>query len=167
MVDPGWCWHGGHFQGRKVSASHIAAIGITNQRETAVVWDKKTGHAIYNAIVWQDRRTADYCDQLKNEGYGQMILEKTGLIPDAYFSATKIKWILDHVEGARTLAVKGRLAFGTIDSWLIWNLTRGKTACDRCLQCIPGQCCSTYTPLQWDKELALVYLISLPPCFPK
>ncbi len=109
-----------------VGVHQIVGIGITNQRETTIVWDKKTGRPIYNAIVWQDRRTADFCDQMKKEGHGQMILNKTGLIPDAYFSATKIKWILDYVEGARKLAVKGRLAFGTIDSWLIWNLTRGK-----------------------------------------
>jgi glycerol kinase len=135
-----------------VSASHIAAIGITNQRETAVVWDKKTGHALYNAIVWQDRRTADYCDQLKNEGHGQMILDKTGLIPDAYFSATKIKWILDHVEGARALAVKGKLAFGTIDSWLIWNLTRGKLHVTDVSNASRTMLFNIHT-LQWDKEL--------------
>lgn len=135
-----------------VSAGHIAAIGITNQRETAVVWDKKTGHALYNAIVWQDRRTADYCDQLKSDGFGQMILDKTGLIPDAYFSATKIKWILDHVEGARNLAVKGRLAFGTIDSWLIWNLTRGKLHVTDVSNASRTMLFNIHT-LQWDKEL--------------
>jgi glycerol kinase len=135
-----------------VSAGHIAAIGITNQRETSVVWDKKTGHALYNAIVWQDRRTADYCDQLKSDGLGQMILDKTGLIPDAYFSATKIKWILDHVEGARALAVKGRLAFGTIDSWLIWNLTRGKLHVTDVSNASRTMLFNIHT-LQWDKEL--------------
>jgi glycerol kinase len=105
--------------------SDIAAIGITNQRETTVVWNRSTGKPVNNAIVWQDRRTADFCDHLKIEGYSQMILEKTGLIIDAYFSATKVKWILDNVKGAREMAKKGLLAFGTIDSWLVWNLTRG------------------------------------------
>ena len=103
----------------------IAAIGITNQRETTVVWNKLTGLPIYNAIVWQDRRTADFCDQLKQEGKQAFIQEKTGLIIDAYFSASKIKWILDHVEGARAQAEKGELCFGTIDSWLVWKLTNG------------------------------------------
>lgn len=103
----------------------IAAIGITNQRETTVVWNKLTGMPIYNAIVWQDRRTANFCDQLKQEGKQAFIQEKTGLIIDAYFSATKIKWILDHVDGARAQAEKGELCFGTIDSWLVWKLTNG------------------------------------------
>jgi glycerol kinase len=103
----------------------IAAIGITNQRETTVVWNKHTGMPIYNAIVWQDRRTADFCDQLKQAGKQAFIQEKTGLIIDAYFSASKIKWILDHVEGARAKAEKGELCFGTIDSWLVWKFTNG------------------------------------------
>jgi glycerol kinase len=103
----------------------IAAIGITNQRETTVVWNKLTGMPIYNAIVWQDRRTADFCNQLKQEGKQVFIQEKTGLIIDAYFSASKIKWILDHVDGARAQAEKGELCFGTIDSWLVWKLTNG------------------------------------------
>jgi len=135
-----------------LSANHIAAIGITNQRETSVVWDRKTGQPLYNAIVWQDRRTADYCDQLKKEGLGQMIMNKTGLIPDAYFSATKIKWILDHVEGARKLASKGRLAFGTIDSWLIWNLTRGKLHVTDVSNASRTMLFNIHT-LQWDAEL--------------
>jgi len=105
----------------------IEAIGITNQRETTVVWNRKTGEPVYNAIVWQDRRTADFCDRLKDEGYSEMIREKTGLIIDAYFSATKIWWILNNIKGARALAENGELAFGTIDSWLVWNLTKGKT----------------------------------------
>lgn len=104
----------------------IEAIGITNQRETTVVWDKNTGIPVYNAIVWQCRRTADTCEALKLKGYDILIKEKTGLILDAYFSGTKIKWILDNVEGARKKAEKGDLLFGTIDSWLIWNLTKGK-----------------------------------------
>jgi glycerol kinase len=109
-----------------IDSSNLAAIGITNQRETTLVWDRRTGRAVYNAIVWQDRRTAGYCDILRQEGQGLKIREKTGLIPDAYFSATKIRWILDHVNGARALANKGLLAFGTVDSWLVWNLTQGK-----------------------------------------
>jgi glycerol kinase len=104
----------------------IAAIGITNQRETVVVWERAGGRPIHPAIVWQDRRTAEYCDQLKAEGMGPMIGERTGLVIDAYFSATKLKWILDHVPGARARAEKGELAFGTIDSWLVWKLTTGK-----------------------------------------
>lgn len=107
-------------------AKDIAAIGITNQRETTVVWDRATGEPLYNAIVWQDRRTAAYCDSLKARGLEQMIREKTGLVIDAYFSATKVKWILENVPGAKEKADAGELAFGTIDSWLIWNLTGGK-----------------------------------------
>ncbi|MCK8060770.1 MULTISPECIES: glycerol kinase GlpK [unclassified Fusibacter] len=108
-----------------VSTTEIAAIGITNQRETTVVWDKVTGKPIHRAIVWQCRRTASICDRLIEEGHEAYIRENTGLVVDAYFSATKVKWILDHVEGAREKAEKGELLFGTIDSWLIWNLTRG------------------------------------------
>ena len=107
-------------------ASDIAAIGITNQRETTVIWDKETGMPIYNAIVWQCRRTAGMIDELVEKGYSDMIRKKTGLVPDAYFSGSKIKWILDNVEGARERAERGELLFGTIDTWLIWNLTGGK-----------------------------------------
>ena len=110
----------------KGDPGEIAAIGITNQRETTIVWDKETGKPVYNAIVWQCRRTADYCEQLKAQGLGDYIKETTGLLIDAYFSGTKIKWILDHVEGARDRAEKGELLFGTVDTWLIWNLTAGK-----------------------------------------
>lgn len=106
--------------------SDVAGIGITNQRETTVVWDRKTGKAVYNAIVWQDRRTAEYCSKLKNEGHEREITEKTGLLLDPYFSATKLRWILDNVDGVRSRAEKGDLAFGTIDTWLLWNLTGGK-----------------------------------------
>jgi glycerol kinase len=109
-----------------LESNDISAIGITNQRETTVLWNRRTGKAVYNAIVWQDRRTADFCDELKNSGYGDMIQDKTGLIIDAYFSATKIRWILDNIKDARTMAEKGYLAFGTIDTWLIWKLTGGK-----------------------------------------
>ncbi|MDR5778508.1 glycerol kinase GlpK [Caballeronia sp. LZ065] len=108
-----------------VSASSIAAVGITNQRETTIVWDRETGTPLYNAIVWQDRRTAAFCDELKNRGLEAMVRAKTGLPVDAYFSATKIRWILDNVEGAQDKARQGRLAFGTVDSWLMWNFTRG------------------------------------------
>ena len=104
----------------------IAAIGITNQRETTVVWDKNTGIPIYNAIVWQCRRTAEYCDQLKEQGYSEIIRKKTGLLIDAYFSGTKLKWVLDNVPGAREKAEKGELLFGTIETWLIWKMTGGK-----------------------------------------
>ncbi len=109
------------------NGKNIAGIGITNQRETTVVWDRETGEPVYNAIVWQDRRTSDYCDGLRNEGWTEKIKEKTGLIIDSYFSATKIRWILENVEGARKKAEAGKLAFGTIDSWLIWNFTDGET----------------------------------------
>ncbi len=109
-----------------IRPEEIAAIGITNQRETTVVWDKTTGRPIYNAIVWQCRRTAGICDDLRERGLEEYIKDNTGLVIDAYFSGTKIKWILDNVEGAREKAEKGELLFGTIDTWLIWNLTRGK-----------------------------------------
>lgn len=109
-----------------INGKALSAIGITNQRETTVVWDRESGKPIYNAIVWQDRRTSDYCDELKEAGHADMIQEKTGLVLDAYFSGTKVKWILDNVDGAREKAEKGELAFGTIDSWLVWNFTQGE-----------------------------------------
>jgi glycerol kinase len=109
-----------------ISAKDVAAIGITNQRETAVVWDRKTGEPIHNAIVWQDRRTAPICDKMKADGLESMITKKSGLVIDAYFSGTKVQWLLDNVPGARERANRGELAFGTIDSWLIWKLTDGK-----------------------------------------
>lgn len=108
-----------------INGSNIKAIGITNQRETTIVWDRETGEPVYNAIVWQDRRTAEFCDQLKKDGKTDMVRAKTGLVIDSYFSGTKIKWILDNVEGARDRANKGELAFGTVDSWLVWKFTRG------------------------------------------
>lgn len=107
------------------NGKNLAAIGITNQRETTVVWERETGKPIHNAIVWQDRRTAEYCDELRKQGHADKIQQKTGLVVDAYFSGTKVKWILDNVEGARDRAKKGELCFGTIDSWVVWNLTRG------------------------------------------
>ncbi|MCQ8240617.1 glycerol kinase GlpK [Rhizosaccharibacter radicis] len=109
-----------------VDLNQIAAIGITNQRETAIVWDRRTGQPIYNAIVWQDRRTAGMCDRMKAEGLEQTVQERTGLVIDAYFSGTKVAWILDNVDGARAKAERGELAFGTVDSWLIWRLTGGR-----------------------------------------
>ncbi len=109
-----------------INGKNLAGIGITNQRETTVVWDAETGEPLCNAIVWQDRRTSDFCDRLKAEGKTEMIHKKTGLIIDAYFSGTKIKWILDNVDGARERADKGLLRFGTVDSWLVWKLTRGE-----------------------------------------
>ncbi|CDI49899.1 glycerol kinase GlpK [Clostridium tetani] len=109
-----------------IEASEIASIGITNQRETTIVWDKRTGLPVYNAIVWQCRRTAQICDELKEKGLTETIRNKTGLVLDAYFSGTKIKWILDNVAGVREEAEKGNLIFGTVDTWLIWNLTKGK-----------------------------------------
>lgn len=109
-----------------ITMKQIAGIGITNQRETTVVWDRDSGLPVYNAIVWQDRRTAAFCDELKSAGHAASIQQKTGLVIDAYFSATKLKWILDNIPGARTNAEKGKLAFGTIDSWLIWKLSGGK-----------------------------------------
>src|SRR5919202_445364 len=108
----------------QVGARDIAAIGITNQRETTVVWDRDPGEPIHNAIVWQDRRTADYCERLKTDGTGDTIQQKTGLLIDAYFSASKIRWLLDNVAGARARAEAGRLAFGTVDTWLTWKLTK-------------------------------------------
>lgn len=110
-----------------INGTKVSGIGITNQRETTIVWDRQTGEPIYNAIVWQDRRTSEYCDELKEKGHAEMISKKTGLVVDAYFSGTKVKWILDNVEGARDKAEKGELAFGTVDSWLVWKLTQGRT----------------------------------------
>ena len=135
-----------------LSIDDVAAIGITNQRETTVVWNKITGVPIYNAIVWQDRRTADFCDTLKAKGLSQKIQEKTGLVIDAYFSGSKVKWILDHVEGARELANKGELIFGTIDTWLVWKLTNGKVHVTDVTNASRTMLFNIHT-LQWDKEL--------------
>ena len=121
----------------RATAADIAAIGITNQRETAIVWNKETGEPVYNAIVWQCRRTSDIADALKAKGLEETYRQKTGLIIDAYFSATKIKWILDNVEGARELAEQGKLLFGTVETWLIWKFTKGAVH--------PVRCCSTST----------------------
>ncbi len=139
-----------------LKSSDIAGIGITNQRETTVVWNRQTGKPIYNAIVWQDRRTADYCDKLKAEGAGSLILERTGLIVDAYFSATKVKWILDNASGARELAARGDLAFGTVDSWLVWNLTRGKLHITDVSNASRTMLFNIHT-LEWDRDLLSVF----------
>ena len=135
-----------------LSVENIAAIGITNQRETTVVWDRNTGKPIYNAIVWQDRRTAPFCDELKSKGLDVIIKQKTGLVVDAYFSATKLKWILDYVPGARDRANRGELAFGTIDSWLLWNLTKGQVHATDVSNASRTMLCNIHT-LQWDGEL--------------
>lgn len=135
-----------------LSVRDIAAIGITNQRETTVVWDKHTGQPIHNAIVWQDRRTAHYCDQLKQQGYLPTIQQKTGLIIDAYFSATKLKWLLDNVEGARDKAALGELCFGTIDSWLLWKLTNGMVHATDVSNASRTMLYNIHT-LAWDDEL--------------
>src|SRR5687767_13579497 len=111
---------------QKVNISTVAALGITNQRETTIVWDRKTGDPVYNAIVWQDKRTASICEALKSKGLEGYVKQNTGLVIDSYFSGTKIKWILDNVPGVRSRAEKGELAFGTVDTWLIWNMTGGK-----------------------------------------
>ncbi len=133
-------------------ASDIAAIGITNQRETAIVWDKTTGEPIYHAIVWQCRRTAGYCDELKERGLTDFFRDKTGLIIDAYFSGTKIKWILDHVEGARERAERGELLFGTVETWLIWKLTKGKVHVTDYSNASRTLLFNIHT-LKWDQEI--------------
>nr|WP_321229530.1 glycerol kinase GlpK [uncultured Psychroserpens sp.] len=142
-----------------LDAQNIAAIGITNQRETVVVWDKKTGKPVYNAIVWQDKRTSDYCDELQKQGKNDLVREKTGLVIDSYFSGTKVKWILDNVEGARTKAEAGELILGTIDTWLIWNFTKGEqhitdvTNASRTLM-------FNINTMDWDEEL--LELLTIP-----
>ena len=133
-------------------ASQIAAIGITNQRETAIVWDKNTGVPVYHAIVWQCRRTSEYCDSLKAKGLTEKFRKKTGLVIDAYFSATKIKWILDHVDGAREKAEKGELLFGTVETWLIWKLTKGKVHVTDYSNASRTMLFNINT-LQWDQEI--------------
>ena len=142
-----------------ITGDNIAAIGITNQRETVVVWDRETSEPIYNAIVWQDRRTAKYCDELKDNGHVDLIKKKTGLVIDAYFSATKIKWILDNVEGAREKAEAGKLCFGTVDTWLIWKLTRGKMFITDVSNASRTMLFNIHT-LEWDQEL--LTLLNIP-----
>lgn len=135
-----------------VHPEEIAAIGIANQRETTVVWNRKTGKPIYNAIVWQSRQSLEICQQLKDKGYDTMVHGKTGLLLDAYFSGTKIKWMLDHVEGARKLAEEGELLFGTIDSWLLWNLTGGKVHATDYSNASRTLLFNIYS-LEWDEDL--------------
>ena len=145
---------------QRVTAADIIAIGIANQRETTLVWNKKTGQPIYNAIVWQDRRTSEYCDSLRHAGHTQMVNDKTGLVLDPYFSATKVRWILDNVTGAKEQAHAGELAFGTVDSYLLWQLTNGKahktdaTNASRTLLFNIHQQC-------WDEELLALFDIPL------
>lgn len=141
-----------------LTAENIHAIGITNQRETTVVWERSTGKPIYNAIVWQDRRTADFCDELKRKHLHILIQKRTGLVVDAYFSASKIKWILDHVEGARAKAEKGELCFGTIDTWLLWNLTKGQVHATDVSNASRTMLMNLET-LQWDGELERIFNI--------
>ncbi|MBE6215462.1 MAG: glycerol kinase GlpK [Bacteroidales bacterium] len=139
-----------------INGLNLAAIGITNQRETTIVWDAETGTPVYNAIVWQDRRTSEYCDSLKRDGRTDLIRSKTGLIIDAYFSATKIRWILENVPGARQKAEEGKLRFGTVDTWLIWMLTRGEVHVTDVSNASRTMLFNIHT-LQWDKELLQLF----------
>ena len=162
---PGWVEHDpeeiweserevmlGVLKDNKIDASELAAVGITNQRETTIVWDSETGKPVYNAIVWQDRRTSEYCDSLKALGLTEKIREKTGLLIDAYFSGTKIRWILENVNDARDLARQGRLRFGTVDCWLIWKLTGGRVHCTDVSNASRTMLFNIHT-LSWDEEL--------------
>jgi glycerol kinase len=139
-----------------INGTNIKAIGITNQRETTIVWDRITGEPVYNAIVWQDRRTAAFCDQLKNDGHADLIRSKTGLVIDAYFSASKIRWILDNVPGARAKADAGELAFGTVDSWLVWKFTRGRVHATDVTNASRTMLFNIRT-LEWDQELLKIF----------
>ena len=139
-----------------INGLNIAAIGITNQRETTIVWDAETGEPVYNAIVWQDRRTSEFCDCLKRDGRTDLIRSKTGLIIDAYFSATKILWILENVPGARKRADEGKLRFGTVDTWLIWMLTRGEVHVTDVTNASRTMLFNIHT-LEWDKELLTLF----------
>ena len=135
-----------------VQASEIAAIGITNQRETTIIWDKLTGQPIYNAIVWQDRRTAEFCTELEERGLGQVVTKKTGLLLDAYFSATKVRWLLDNVDGARARAERGELLFGTVDCFLLWRLTNGQSHKTDASNASRTMLFNIHSQ-EWDKEL--------------
>lgn len=141
-----------------LNGTALAAIGITNQRETTIVWDRATGRPVYNAIVWQDRRTADYCDELKQRGVEKMVRAKTGLPVDAYFSASKIRWILNNVPGARARAERGELAFGTVDSWLIWNFSQHDLHVTDVTNASRTQLFNIHT-LEWDDELLALFEI--------
>ena len=148
-------------QGIGASADQIAAIGITDQRETTIVWDKNTGEPVCNAIVWQCRRTAAYCEQLVKEGYVDMIREKTGLVIDPYFSGTKLRWILENVPGARERAERGELLFGTVETWLIWKLTKGRVHVTDYSNASRTMMFNIRT-LEWDKEI--LELLDIPAC---
>jgi len=139
-----------------INGKNIRAIGITNQRETTIVWNRETGDPVYNAIVWQDRRTANYCDHLKKEGLTELIRSKTGLIIDAYFSASKINWILNNIPGAREQAAAGKLAFGTVDSWLVWKFTRGKVHVTDVTNASRTMLYNICTQ-EWDQELLQIF----------
>jgi len=139
-----------------ISPGDIDSIGISNQRETSIVWDRKTGKPIYNAIVWQDHRTAAFCEILKGQGYGELIKQKTGLEIDPYFSASKINWILEHVQGAKQKAKNGELAFGTVDTWLLWNLTQGKQHVTDISNASRTMLFNIHT-LEWDEELLALF----------
>lgn len=141
-----------------VTSNAILAMGVTNQRETTIVWNRRTGRPLYNAIVWQDRRTADFCLELDALGYGQLLQEKTGLRLDPYFSATKIRWILDHVENARDLATNGDLCFGTVETWLVWQLTGGRVHCTDVSNASRTALLNIQTQ-QWDDELLELFQI--------
>ena len=171
---PGWVEHNANeiwstqlgvaveaMQNIGATADDIAAIGITNQRETAIVWDKETGEPVYHAIVWQCRRTSAYCDTLKEQGFTEMIKKKTGLVIDAYFSATKVKWILDHVEGARRKAEEGRLLFGTVETWLIWKMTKGAVHVTDYSNASRTMMFNI-NELQWDADI--LKLLGIPAC---
>ena len=171
---PGWVEHNANeiwstqlgvaveaMQNIGATADDIAAIGITNQRETAIVWDKETGEPVYHAIVWQCRRTSAYCDTLKEQGFTEMIQKKTGLVIDAYFSATKVKWILDHVEGARRKAEEGRLLFGTVETWLIWKMTKGAVHVTDYSNASRTMMFNI-NELQWDADI--LKLLGIPAC---
>lgn len=169
---PGWVEHDGNqiwatqisvaveaMQKINADPSQIVSIGITNQRETTLVWDKETGEPVYHAIVWQCRRTAEYCDTLKDQGYSDMICEKTGLLIDPYFSGTKLKWILDNVPGARQKAEAGQLLFGTVETWLIWKLTKGRVHVTDYSNASRTMMFNIHT-LQWDKDI--LELLNIP-----
>lgn len=138
----------------------VAALGITNQRETTIVWNRETGQPVHNAIVWQDRRTADFCERLRSEGHGPLIQQRTGLLIDSYFSASKISWILENVSGARALAEKGKVAFGTADTWLIWKLTKGKVHATDASNASRTMLFNIHT-CTWDHELLDLFRIPL------
>ena len=164
--DPGELWYSQLDAAREVikdaaiAPENIAAIGIANQRETTIVWDRETGKPIYNAIAWQDKRSAEICDQLHYQGMSEMIREKTGLILDAYFSASKIQWIINEVPGAKRKAEEGKLAFGTIDSWLVWKLTGGKQHITDVTNASRTLLFNIHTQ-QWDQELCRLFSIPM------